>query len=129
MNGSGKRSSLQGYGNNYGCKSSIILAPNGRNWQLIFTNCHKRAKVVFVKETFGRWQVANILVKDMPVLSCGLYSVSFTIVIYNHNDMASTIKLNSDHKALACVVNYDCKFDTTIWSINLTLSFTIVIYL
>ncbi len=30
--------------------------------------------------------------------------------------MASTIKFNYNRKALACVINYDCKCDTTIWS-------------
>jgi len=44
--------------------------------------------------------------------------------------MASTIKLNYDRKvmllALASVIKYDCKRDATIWSINLTWSFTIV---
>jgi hypothetical protein len=32
--------------------------------------------------------------------------------------MASTIKLNYDHKTLACVVNYDRKRDATIWRIS-----------
>jgi hypothetical protein len=31
--------------------------------------------------------------------------------------MASTIKLNYDNKALATVVNYECKRDATIWSV------------
>ncbi len=39
--------------------------------------------------------------------------------------MASTIKLNYNHK----VINYDHKRDATIQSVNLTSSFTIVIYL
>ncbi len=39
------------------------------------------------------------------------------IVIYDCNDMASTIKLNYDRNALATVINYD----TTIWSVNLML--------
>ncbi len=59
----------------------------------------------------------------------GLYYKSFTIVIYDCKDMVSIIKLNYDHKALACVVNYDRKHDATIWSVNLTVSFTIVICL
>jgi hypothetical protein len=41
--------------------------------------------------------------------------------------MVSTIKLNFDHKALASVINYDRKCDTTMWSMNLTLSITIII--
>jgi hypothetical protein len=41
------------------------------------------------------------------------------IVIYDHNDMATNIKLNYDCKALASAINYDCKCDATIWSINL----------
>jgi hypothetical protein len=41
--------------------------------------------------------------------------------------MENTIKLNYDCKALAKVVNYDRYCDTTIWSVNLTLSFTTVI--
>jgi hypothetical protein len=32
--------------------------------------------------------------------------------------MASTIKLNNDHKALLSVINYDRKCDATIWSIT-----------
>ncbi len=32
--------------------------------------------------------------------------------------MAISIKLNYDHKALASVVNYDRKRDTTIWSVK-----------
>ncbi len=43
--------------------------------------------------------------------------------------MTSTIKLNYPHKALACVINYDHKCDATIWSVNLMLSFTIVMCL
>jgi hypothetical protein len=39
----------------------------------------------------------------------GLYNESFTIVIYDCNDIASTIKLNYNCKALASVVNYDHK--------------------
>jgi hypothetical protein len=31
--------------------------------------------------------------------------------------MASTLKINYDHKALASVVNYDRKHDATVWSI------------
>jgi hypothetical protein len=40
--------------------------------------------------------------------------------------MVSTVKLNYDCKALASVINYARKFVATIWSVNLTLSFTIV---
>jgi hypothetical protein len=40
--------------------------------------------------------------------------------------MASAINLNYNHKAIASVVNYDCKCDATIWSVNLTSTFTIV---
>ncbi len=40
--------------------------------------------------------------------------------------MVSTIELNYVCKALASVNNYDRKCDATIWSVNLTLSFTIV---
>jgi hypothetical protein len=47
-----------------------------------------------------------------------------TIVTYDRNDMASTKKLNYDHKA----VNYNCKH-AKIWSVNLTSSFTIVVCL
>jgi hypothetical protein len=54
---------------------------------------------------------------------------SFTVVIYDRNDTASTIKLNYDFKALAGVINYDLKWDATICWINLTSSFTIVICL
>jgi hypothetical protein len=43
--------------------------------------------------------------------------------------MTSTIKLNYDHKVLTSVVNYDHKCVATIWCVNLTLSFTIVIFL
>ncbi len=42
----------------------------------------------------------------------GLNYKSFTIVIYNRNGMFSTTELNYDHKALATVINYDCKCDT-----------------
>ncbi len=42
--------------------------------------------------------------------------------------MTSTIKQNCDHKVLASVVNYDDKCEATIWCVNLTLSFTIVIF-
>ncbi len=60
----------------------------------------------------------------------GLYYKSFAIVIYDCNDMTSTIKLNYNCKALAIVVNYDRKCDATIWNINLTSSsFTIIICL
>ncbi len=38
-------------------------------------------------------------------MSFSLYYKTF--LIYDHNDMASTIKLNYDRKALASVVNYD----------------------
>ncbi len=40
--------------------------------------------------------------------------------------MVNTIKLNYDCKALDIAVSYDRKCDATIWSVNLTLSFTIV---
>ncbi len=43
--------------------------------------------------------------------------------------MASTIKLNYNHKALGSVINYNRKPDATIQSVNLTSSFTIVIRL
>jgi hypothetical protein len=63
------------------------------------------------------------------ISSSGLYYKSFTIVIYDRNDMASIIKLNYDRKTLASVVYYDHKHNATIWSVNLTLSFTIAICL
>ncbi len=59
----------------------------------------------------------------------GLFYKSFTIVIYDPNDMANTVNLNNDHEALASVVNYNCKRDVTIWCANLTSSFTMVICL
>ncbi len=40
-----------------------------------------------------------------------LYYKSFTIVISDSNDLASTIKLNYDCKALASVINYNRKYD------------------
>ncbi len=43
--------------------------------------------------------------------------------------MASTIKQNYDHRASASVINYDRKCDATIWSVNLSLSFMIVMCL
>ncbi len=42
--------------------------------------------------------------------------------------MASTIKLTYNCKALASVIIYDHKRDTTIWSINLISSFKIIIF-
>ncbi len=45
----------------------------------------------------------------------------FTIIIYDHNDMSCTIKLNYDRKDLAGVVNYNRKCDATIWSVNLSI--------
>ncbi len=59
----------------------------------------------------------------------GLHHKSFTIVIYDRNDMSNTIKLNYNRKVLASVVNYHHKRDTTIWNVNLTLLFTIIICL
>jgi hypothetical protein len=59
----------------------------------------------------------------------GLYYKSFMIVIYHRNEIVSTIGLNYNPKALDSVINYDRKRDATIWSVNLTLSFTIVICL
>jgi hypothetical protein len=41
--------------------------------------------------------------------------------------MATTLKLNYNCKAFASVIDYDCKRDATIWSINLMSSFTIAI--
>jgi hypothetical protein len=40
-------------------------------------------------------------------------------VIYDLNDMTSTIKLNYDRKALASAINCDRKCDATIWSVNM----------
>ncbi len=45
----------------------------------------------------------------MPITK-GQYYKLLTIVIHDHNDMASTIKLNYDRKALAIVVNYNRNF-------------------
>jgi hypothetical protein len=59
----------------------------------------------------------------------GLHYKRFTIVVYDRNDMAGTIRLNYDRLTLASVVNYDHKRDATIWSINLMSSFTFVICL
>ncbi len=55
-----------------------------------------------------------------------LYYKSFMIIIYDRNNVASTKKTNYNLKALASFVNYGCKRDATIWSMNLASSFTIV---
>jgi hypothetical protein len=60
-------------------------------------------------------------------MKCEAFAVKFyDSILYGK---ASTTKLNYDCKALASVINYHCECDTTIWIINLTSSFTIVICL
>ncbi len=73
--------------------------------------------------------VSKPFAQRIDLMTSGLYYKSLMIVICDCNDVASTIKLNYYCKDLASVINYDYKRYTTIWSINLMLSFTIVICL
>jgi len=57
------------------------------------------------------------MVQKINNISSGVYYKSFTIVVYNCNDMDSTIKQNYSFKALSCVINYNCKFYAAIGSI------------
>jgi hypothetical protein len=88
-----------------------------------FVNKNKNCQLSYSR--FQTSQTGGQQYSDTSPLVCP----GLTIIIYDRNDIASTIKLNYNCKALASVINYDCKRDALIWSINLTSSFMIVICL